>query len=78
MVPIQICIFGADLKSKMAVRGQKGFKFAYFQKSFLSETTRPIELKLCSNVPWIVIYLICIFRGDRKSKMAATPKLSLT
>jgi hypothetical protein len=43
MVLYQICVFGADLKSKMAARVHNVFSLAEILKIFLSETTKPIE-----------------------------------
>jgi hypothetical protein len=40
-------------------------------KRFFSETTRTIETKLPRNDHWKVLYKICVFYVDRKSKMAA-------
>jgi hypothetical protein len=40
----QICVFGADLKSKMAARVHNVFSLAEILKIFLSETTKSIEL----------------------------------
>jgi hypothetical protein len=46
MILYQICVFGADLKSNMAE----------ILKIFLSETTKSIELWLCRNDHWVVLY----------------------
>jgi hypothetical protein len=39
-------------------------------KIFLSETTKSIELWLCRNDHWVVLYLNCESFADRKFKMA--------
>jgi hypothetical protein len=44
MVLYQVCVFGADLKSKMAARVHDVFSLAEILKILLSETTKPIEL----------------------------------
>jgi hypothetical protein len=41
-------------------------------KRFFSETTWTIETKLPRNDHWKVLYKVCVFYADRKSKMAAT------
>ena len=46
MVLYQVCVFGADLKSKMAARVHDVFSLAEILKILLSETTKPIELWL--------------------------------
>jgi hypothetical protein len=40
-------------------------------KRFFSETTWTIETKLPRNDHWKVLYKVCVFYADRKSKMAA-------
>ena len=47
-------------------------------KRFLSETTWTIETKLPRNDYWKVLYKICVFYADRKSKMATTAGNRLT
>ena len=71
MVLYQICVFGADLKSNMAARVHNVFSLAEILKIFLSETTKSIELWLCRNDHWMVIYKITVFGADLKSNMAA-------
>jgi hypothetical protein len=44
----------------------------------LSETTQSMELLHYRNDDWVVLYQVCYFCADRKSKMAATGRLSLT
>jgi hypothetical protein len=41
-------------------------------KRFFSETTWIIEIKLTRNDHWKVLYKMCVFYADRKSKMATT------
>ena len=38
---------------------------------FSSETTGPNGTKLGRNVPWVVLYKVCVFRADRNLNMAA-------
>ena len=52
----QICVFGADLKSNMTVRVHNVFSLAEILRIFSSETTKPIELWLCRNYDWVVLY----------------------
>jgi hypothetical protein len=47
-------------------------------KIFLLETTKPIELWLCRNDHWVVLYQTCESFADRKFKMSAMTRLSLT
>ena len=47
-------------------------------KCFFSETTWTIETKLPRNYHWKVLYKVCAFYADRKSKMAATAGHRLT
>ena len=56
MVLYRICVFGADLKSNMAARVHNVFSLAEILKIFLSETTKSIELWLCRNDHWVVLY----------------------
>jgi hypothetical protein len=53
---VQICVFGADLKSNMATRVHNVISLAEILKIFLSETTKSIELWLCRNDHWLVLY----------------------
>jgi hypothetical protein len=55
--------------------------FAYgknVSKCFFSETTWTVETKLPRNDHWKVLYKVCVFYADRKSKMAATAGHRLT
>jgi hypothetical protein len=47
-------------------------------KRFFSETTWIIETKLPRNDHWKVLYKVCVFYADLKSKMAATTGHRLT
>ena len=47
-------------------------------KRFFSESTWTIETKLPRNDHWKVLYKICVFYADRKSKMATTAIHRLT
>jgi hypothetical protein len=76
MVLYQICVVGADLKSNMAARVHNVFSLAEILKIFLSETTKPIELLLCRNDHWVVLYYTCESFADRKFKMTAIRGLS--
>ena len=76
MVLYKICVFGVDLKSNMAARVHNVFSLAEILKIFLSETTKPIELWLCWNDHWVVLYWTCESFADRKFKMAAMTWLS--
>jgi hypothetical protein len=49
-----------------------------FLKIFLPETTQPMDLLHGVNDPRMVLYQVCVFVADPKSKMAATVKHSLT
>jgi hypothetical protein len=49
-----------------------------FLKIFLLETTKPIELWLCRNDHWVVLYKKCESLADQKFKMATMTRLSLT
>jgi hypothetical protein len=42
------------------------------RSGFFSETTWIIETKLPRNDHWKVLYKVCVFYADRKSKMATT------
>ena len=56
MVIYKICVFGADRKSNMAARAHNVFWLVEILKIFLLETTKPIELWLCRNDHWVVLY----------------------
>jgi hypothetical protein len=49
-------VFGADRKSNMAARAHNVFWLVEILKIFLLETTNPIELWLCRNEHWVVLY----------------------
>jgi hypothetical protein len=46
--------------------------------AFFSETTNIITAKLPMNDHWKVLYKVCVFNADRKSKMATTAGHRLT
>jgi hypothetical protein len=52
--------------------------FEHVSKRFFSETTWIIETKLPRNDHWKVLYKVCVFYADRKSKMATTAGHRLT
>ena len=56
MVIYKICVFGADWKSNMAARAYNVFWLLEILKIFLLETIKPIELWLCRNDHWVVLY----------------------
>ena len=56
MVIYKIFVFGADRKSNMAARTHNVFWLVEILKIFLLETTKPIELWLCRNDHWVVLY----------------------
>ena len=59
MVIYKIFVFGADRKSNMAARAYNVFWLVEILKIFLLETTigtKPIELWLCRNDHWVVLY----------------------
>ena len=56
MVIYKICVFGAERKSNMAARAYNVFWLVEILKIFLLETTKPIELWLCRNDHWVVLY----------------------
>jgi hypothetical protein len=47
----------ADRKSNMAARAYNVFWMVEILKIFLLETTKPIELWLCRNDHWMVLYM---------------------
>jgi hypothetical protein len=75
---IQDFVFGADQKSNMVARAHNVFWLVEIFKIFLLETTKPIELWLCRNDHWVVLYLICELFADRKFKIATITRLSST
>jgi hypothetical protein len=56
MVIYQICDFDVDRKLNLAARANNMFWLVETLKIFLSETTKPIELWLCRNDHWVVMY----------------------
>ena len=63
-----------DMKFKMAATTELSFYIGHYGKNvskcFFSETTWIIETKLPRNDHWKVLYKVCVFYADRKSKMA--------
>ena len=76
MVIYKIFVFGADRKSNMAARAHNVFWLVKILKIFLFETTKPIELWLCRNDHWVVLYSTCESFADRKFKMATMTRLN--
>ena len=79
--PLQIYVFYADLKSKMAATTGHRLTLDHMRKcsnAFFSETTNQTESKLDRNVHWMIFYKVYVFCSDIKWKMAATAGLSLT
>ena len=79
--PLQISVFYADRKSKMAATAGHRLTLDPMGKcsnAFFSETTNMIKAKLYMNVHWMVLYNLKVFCSDMKFKMAATAGLSLT
>ena len=77
--PLQILVFYADRKSKMATTAIHRLTLDPMGKcsnAFFSETTNIIKAKLYMNVHWMVLYKLYVFCSDKKFKMAATAGLS--
>ena len=78
MVLYQICVFGADLKSNMAARVHNVFSLA----EILTSCQKPLSQLNC-DFAGMIIGWSCTKRcesrfADRKFKMAAMTRLSLT
>ena len=56
MVIYKNCVVGNDRKSNMAARAHNVFWLVEILKIFFLETTKPIELWLCMNDHWMVLY----------------------
>ena len=56
MVIYKIFAFGTYRKSNMAARAHNVFWLVEIFKIFLLETTKPIELWLCRNDHWVILY----------------------
>ena len=56
MVIYKNFVFGIDRKSNMAARAHNVFWLVEILKIFLLETTKSIELWLCRNDHWVVLY----------------------
>ena len=80
MVLYKVCVFYADRKSKMATTAGHRLTLDPMGKcsNAFSETTWIIETKLPRNDHWKVLYKVCVFYADRKSKMATTAGHRLT
>jgi hypothetical protein len=76
MIIYNFLVFGADWKSNMAARAHNVFWLVKILEIFLLETTKPIELWLCRNDHWVVLYLTWESFADRKFKMAAMTQLN--
>ena len=81
---LQKCAFGNPLPrllkpfgfiKNMAARGRGLFSLSIyieiFKKNFLSDTTRPISIKFCRNVPLVILYQDCSRHLDSSKNMAA-------
>ena len=75
-------VFSSYMKFKMAATAGLSLTLdpigKNVSKRFFSETTWIIETKLPRNDHWKVLYKVCVFYADRKSKMAATAIHRLT
>ena len=75
-------VFCSGMKFKMAATAGLSLTLDPMRKNvskrFFSETTWIIETKLPRNDHWKVLYKVCVFYADRKSKMAATAGHRLT
>jgi tRNA(His) 5'-end guanylyltransferase len=58
---------GGHLEFSICIKKQYGENVS---KRFFSETTWIIETKLPRNDHWKVLYKVCVFYANRKSKMA--------
>ena len=80
MVLYKFYVFYSDMKFKMAAMA--GLSLTLYGKNvskrFFSETTWIIETKLPGNDHGKVLYKVCVFYADRKSKMATTAGHRLT
>ena len=82
MVLYKLYVFCSDMKFKMAATAGLSLTLdpmgENVSKRFVSETTRTVETKLPRNDHWNVLYKVCVFYADRKSKMAITAGHRLT
>ena len=82
MVLYKLYVFCSDMKFKMAATAELSLTLDPMEtnvsKRFFSETTWIIETKLSRNDHWKVLYKVCVFYADRKSKMATTAGHRLT
>ena len=80
--PLQISVFYADRKSKMAATAGYSLTLDPIGKMFQNASSLkplgqlkpncPVETKLPRNDHWKVLYKFSVFYADRRSKMAAT------
>ena len=81
MVLYKLYVFYSDMKFKMAATAGLSLTLDPMGKMFQnasSQTTWIIETKLPRNDHWKVLYKVCVFYADRKSKMVTTAILRLT
>ena len=80
--PLQILCFLFRYEIQNGGYGRTKFNIGPYGKNvskrFFSETTWIIETKLLRNDHWKVLYKVCVFYADRKSKMATTAGHRLT
>ena len=74
----QVCVFRADRKNKMATLASDLWLAEIFSTSrdifdFSVETTEPNSTKFDRKQDLKALYQVCVFRADRKNKMAAWP-----
>ena len=82
MVLYKLYVFCSDMKFKMAATAGLNLTLnpvgKMFSKRFFSETTWIIETKLSRNDHWKVLYKVCVFYANQRSKMATTAGHRLT
>ena len=74
MILYQDCSIDLDSSKNMAARGQGLFSlYIYIEnfKNLLSETTGPILIQFCRNVPLVILYQDCSSHLDSSKNMAA-------
>ena len=74
MILYQGCSSHLDSSKNMAARGQGLFSlYIYIEnlKNLLSETTGPISIYFCRNVPLVILYQGCSSHLDSSKNMAA-------
>ena len=73
--PLQISVFYADRKSKMATIAEHRLALDPMVKcsnAFFSETTNMIKAKLYMNVHWMVLYNLKVFCSDMTAGFSLT------